>query len=169
MRITSRQVRWRISIYTHIRRWKIISSTTQRFWFLSTRNSTKTKRWYFNHSLFLSFRSYYCRQTSMHCDIDLFDKIQLMCVQMKTVTASKHYCIQNFSLLYVGNSCSFISCENNGLCFEDSTTIDCFRCQCAPGYTGKICDTPMPVIRMHRFFLLVPANFCFPIHFSRRM
>ncbi|CAF1023874.1 unnamed protein product [Rotaria sordida] len=44
------------------------------------------------------------------------------------------------------NACLFVNCENGGECIEDPTTIDCFKCQCIPGYTGKICDTQIPII-----------------------
>ncbi|CAF2719146.1 unnamed protein product [Rotaria sp. Silwood2] len=43
------------------------------------------------------------------------------------------------------NACLFVICENSGKCFEDPTTIDCFKCQCTPDFTGKTCETPLPI------------------------
>ncbi len=50
--------------------------------------------------------------------------------------------------LFLANACNFVTCENGGRCIEDPTTVDCFKCQCATGYTGRICDTPIAIIRM---------------------
>ncbi|CAF5027305.1 unnamed protein product [Rotaria sp. Silwood1] len=44
------------------------------------------------------------------------------------------------------NACAFVDCENSGKCIEDPTTIDCFKCQCTPGYTGRICETQIPIL-----------------------
>ncbi|CAF3926824.1 unnamed protein product, partial [Rotaria sp. Silwood1] len=51
------------------------------------------------------------------------------------------------------NACAFVYCKNSGKCIEDPTTIDCFKCQCTPGYTGRICETQIPILRIYLFFL----------------
>ena len=58
---------------------------------------------------------------------------------------------EHISLSHVcsGNTCLFIVCENGGNCIEDSTTIDCFRCQCLAGFAGKVCDTQLVITRKH--------------------
>jgi Notch-like protein len=45
-----------------------------------------------------------------------------------------------------GNACIFIECENGGECQEDPTTVECFKCQCSPGFTGKVCQTPVVIL-----------------------
>lgn len=50
------------------------------------------------------------------------------------------------SLCLVGNACLFITCENGGHCMEDPTTADCFKCQCLPGFTGRICDAAVDAV-----------------------
>ncbi|CAF3532718.1 unnamed protein product [Rotaria sp. Silwood1] len=37
------------------------------------------------------------------------------------------------------NACAFVYCKNSGKCIEDPTTINCFKCQCTPGYTDNAC------------------------------
>jgi len=64
------------------------------------------------------------------------------------------------SFLFLANACNFVTCENGGRCIEDPTTVDCFKCQCAAGYTGRICDTPIAIIRMH----LLLASYLFIFH-----
>lgn len=45
-----------------------------------------------------------------------------------------------------GVMCLFITCLNGGQCVDDTSTTDCFRCNCVGGYTGKTCETATPVL-----------------------
>ncbi|CAF1156729.1 unnamed protein product [Rotaria magnacalcarata] len=36
--------------------------------------------------------------------------------------------------------CDYVQCTN-GRCVEDKNSVDCYKCQCAPGFTGKLCDS----------------------------
>ncbi|CAF4375540.1 unnamed protein product, partial [Rotaria socialis] len=38
--------------------------------------------------------------------------------------------------------CDYVQCTN-GRCVEDKNSVDCYKCQCAPGFTGKLCDSPI--------------------------
>ena len=39
--------------------------------------------------------------------------------------------------------CDYIRCQNNGTC-ERSTSEECYKCNCAPGFSGKICLDIIP-------------------------
>lgn len=57
------------------------------------------------------------------------------------------YTHRSLTLFSSGNACIFVTCENGGTCDEDPTTIDCFRCRCTPGFTGRVCGTAMIITR----------------------
>lgn len=61
--------------------------------------------------------------------------------------------ILSTEFLFPDNACLFAFCDNGGTCIEDSTTADCHRCQCPPGYTGKICES-LAVITRKAFLVL---------------
>ena len=67
---------------------------------------------------------------------------------------------KHFTLFSSGNICNFIICENGGTCFQDSTTIDCFRCRCPTGFTGRVCDTQLVITRKCR---ILPVSFSHPV------
>ena len=46
-----------------------------------------------------------------------------------------------------GNACLFGFCDNGGTCVEDANILECYRCQCPPNYTGRICDSIVAIIR----------------------
>ena len=45
------------------------------------------------------------------------------------------------------NACLFAFCDNGGTCMEDSTTAECYRCQCPAGYTGRLCESLVVISR----------------------
>lgn len=57
----------------------------------------------------------------------------------------------------VDNACLFALCDNGGVCIEDPNTLDCYRCQCATGYTGKFCESTFVISRkiIYRFFMII--------------
>ena len=92
----------------------------------------------------------------MHYDIDIHDKRQSISVLIQLVIAS-YQRISIVLILFVFllvNMCNFITCENDGQCVQDLTTIDCFKCQCKPGYTGKTCETTGGTLRMYLYFFV---------------
>ncbi|XP_041351068.1 protocadherin Fat 4-like [Gigantopelta aegis] len=38
------------------------------------------------------------------------------------------------------NICAHVSCLNNGVCTQDNTTSEGYKCVCKVGWTGKVCD-----------------------------
>ena len=38
--------------------------------------------------------------------------------------------------------CDYVECVN-GICVDDTTIAACYRCQCRPGFTGPLCETPI--------------------------
>jgi hypothetical protein len=45
-------------------------------------------------------------------------------------------------------------CDNGGECVGNKTIVDCYKCICTPGFTGKLCDAPI-VSRMMIFFFII--------------
>jgi hypothetical protein len=39
--------------------------------------------------------------------------------------------------------CQFMRCDNGGECVGNKTIVDCYKCICTPGFTGKLCDAPI--------------------------
>ena len=48
------------------------------------------------------------------------------------------------------NACLFGFCDNGGTCVEDPTILECYRCTCPPGYTGRLCDSVVAIVRTRR-------------------
>ena len=59
-----------------------------------------------------------------------------------------------------GNACGFVTCENGGQCSEDPSTADCFKCNCLPGFSGKVCQNAIILPRMYCLSSL-PLDFSF--------
>jgi hypothetical protein len=90
-------------------------------------------------------------------DIDLFDKNE-MYVQIQTVTFStlNSYIILVFLFFFFFfqvTMCDYVICENGAQCQQDLNTADCYKCMCPAGFTGKVCETPIAILRMHHFCL----------------